>query len=236
MPNPTVALIGGTVGSSVLSSRAQSSAASSAARAQTASAEAGIAEQRRQFDAIQALLKPWVDTGTTALGSQEALLGLLGAGPQAEAIRGLEQSPAFTSLVQQGEEALLQNASATGGLRGGNLQGALAQFRPQLLAQLIESQFGKLGGLSSIGQSSAAGVGNAGMATGANIANLLQQRGAAVAGGALAQGQAQANMYGGIAGGLGQYYAMQQQPTLTPYGTLPGSQQTAMLNQQMAGF
>ena len=55
-------------------------------------------------------------------------------------------------MVQQGQDAILQNASAIGGLRGGNTQAALAQFRPALLSQLIAEQYNRLGGLSSLGQ------------------------------------------------------------------------------------
>jgi hypothetical protein len=108
-------------------------------------------------------------------------------------------------LTRQGEEAILQQASATGGLRGGNTQGALAQFRPQVLSSLINQQYGRLGGLTSMGQNAAVGVGNAGMQTGQNISGLYGQQGAAAAGSALAQGQAFGNVMGGIsqyAGGI----------------------------------
>jgi hypothetical protein len=98
-------------------------------------------------------------------------------------------------LAQQGEEALLQRASATGGLRGGNIQGALAQFRPALLNQAIEQQYGRLGGMTSLGQQSAAGVGTAGMQTGTNVANLLAQQGAARAGGELGEAKAFSGLF-----------------------------------------
>lgn len=102
-------------------------------------------------------------------------------------------------MVGQGEEALLQNASATGGLRGGNTQAALAQFRPQMLSQMIESQYSKLGGLAGMGQASAAGQASAGMQSGSNVANLLQQQGAALAGGQVAQGSVVGNTFGNVA-------------------------------------
>ena len=188
------------VGSAVVGGIVQDRAASKAAKAQTQSSEAGIAEQQRQFDAIQELLKPYVDAGTGAIGGQEALIGLAGPQAQREAIAALEASPQFESIVGQGEEALLQNAAATGGLRGGNLQGALAQFRPQVLSQLIESQFGKLGQVAQLGQASAAGQAAAGQQTGTNIANLLAQQGQAQAGRAIAGGQAAA----GVADSIGQ--------------------------------
>jgi hypothetical protein len=47
---------------SLLGSKMQADAASGAASAQTGAAQAGIAEQRRQFDAMQALLKPYMLT------------------------------------------------------------------------------------------------------------------------------------------------------------------------------
>ena len=96
-----------------------------------------------------------------SLGAQEDLLGLNGADAQGRAISQIENSPYFSGLVKQGENAILQNASATGGLRGGNTQAALAQFRPNMLAAAIDQQYQRLGGLTSLGQNAAAGVGNA---------------------------------------------------------------------------
>lgn len=166
----------------------QADAAVQASQTQGASAQAGIDEERRQFDAMQAALAPYVNAGTGALGGQKDLLGLNGTDAQGAAIHGIESSPMFGALAKQGEDSILANASATGGLRGGNIQGALAQFRPTLLAQLIDQQYGRLGGMTGVGQASAAGVGNAGLKTGDSVAQLLQQQGAAMAGGQLADG------------------------------------------------
>lgn len=200
-----LALLGG----SLLSGVAQAGAARSASRAQTASAQAGIEEQRRQFEAVQALLAPFVQAGTGALAQQSALIGLGGADAQTAAIRALEQGPEFQALTRQGEEAILQSASATGGLRGGNIQAALAQFRPQILSGLIEQQYSRLGGLTTAGQNAAAGVGTAGMTTGANVSNLLAQQGAARAGSSLATGQVFGNMLGDFGTLLGRGAAYQ---------------------------
>lgn len=194
----TILSMGSNILGSVLSADSASDAAGAAAGAQTAASMEGIAETRRQFEAVRALLKPYVEAGTSALSGQEDLLGLNGPAGQQTAITGIEKSPLFGSLVKQGENALLQNASATGGLRGGNLQTSLAKFRPELLSKLIEQQFSKLGGLTSIGQNAAAGVGNAGMSTGANISRLLGEVGSAGAGAALAGGQANANLFSSI--------------------------------------
>lgn len=188
MPDPITGLIAG--GSTLLGSAMQSRAAGKAAGAQSQAAEMGIEEQRRQFDEVRKLLEPYVQAGQPALQGMQAMLGLQGAEAQQQAIADIEQSPLLQAMMRQGEEAMLQNASATGGLRGGNLQGALAQFRPQMLQDALDRQYQRLGGLTALGQQSAAGVGTAGIQTGQSVAGLLQQQGAAQAGGALGRGAA----------------------------------------------
>jgi hypothetical protein len=173
-------------------------AAEQAGALQYQASMAGVEEQRRQFDKLVELMAPYVAAGEGGMAGQQALVGLKGPEAQQQAISALEQSPEFASLIQQGENALLQQASATGGLRGGNTQAALAQFRPQILSALIEQQYGRLGGLTKIGQASAAGQAAAGMETGSNVANLLQQGGAAQAGAAIAAGSVPRQTFGDI--------------------------------------
>ena len=190
-----------TIGSAVIGGIAQNKASKRAAAAQTEAADKGIAEQRRQFDRVQELLSPYVEAGDASLVQQLALGGMSGVAAQREAISNIEQGAEYQSLVGAGEEAMLQSAAATGGLRGGNTQAALAQFRPQVLSSLINQQYSRLGGLATMGQNSAAGVGNAGQAAATNIGNLYGQQGAAAAGSALASGQA----FGNVMGSIGQY-------------------------------
>lgn len=193
MPDPVTGLI--VAGSQLVGSSMQASAAGDAAAAQGAASQAGIEEQRRQFDEMRKLLQPYTEAGLPALEQQQTLLGLKGPEAEQAAIARLTGGETFKALAQQGENALLQNAAATGGLRGGNLQAALGQFRPQLLSNLIEQQYGRLGGMTSMGQASAAGVGAAGMETGTNIANLLGQQGAAEAGGILGEAKAYGQLF-----------------------------------------
>ena len=200
-------------------------AAERGAATQAAAAGAGAEEQRRQFDKLVELMSPYVQAGTGALGrlapyeqagqqafgQQQSLIGLQGPEAQQQAIEALQSSPQFQSLIQQSENAILQNASATGGLRGGNVQGALAQFRPQMLNQLINQQYGRLGGIAgaglgvtsdilSRGQASAAGQASAGMASASNIGNLLANQAQATAGGQVAAGNVNRQTFGDILG------------------------------------
>ncbi len=198
----------GTLVAGLASADAQRSSANKAAGAQQKSAEAGIAEQQRQFDSLQKLLQHYSSAGLGALNAQQNLLGLNGNSAQQNAINGIQNSAQFQSMLQQGNNSILQNASATGGLRGGNTQAALSEFSPQLLNSMIQQQFANLGGITSLGQNAAAGQGNAGMQSAGNIAQLLQQSGAAQAGGFLAQGKAQQQMFNSIGQGLGAYYGV----------------------------
>jgi hypothetical protein len=182
----------------ITGSQAQADAIQQGAASQAASVDKGIATQQQMLDAFQKVLSPYVAAGNGALGAQQNLLGLNGNDAQQSAISAIQASPQFQALQQQGNDAILANASATGGLRGGNVQGALSQFSPALLSQLIQQQIGNLGGLSTMGENAAAGVGTAGLNTGNNISNLLQQQGAATAGGQIAQGSVGAQGFGNL--------------------------------------
>jgi hypothetical protein len=184
----------------------QAKLASQAAGTQRAIAGMQIGEQRRQFAEVQRVLspfitagnqaltdlKPYQQAGADALVDQRELIGLNGAEAQQTAISGLANGVEMQALTQQGENAILQNASATGGLRGGNTQSALAQFRPAALSGLINSQYERLGGLTSLGVN-----------TTQNIAQMGQSSAAMQASSAMtAAGQA-TQAYGNLANNLG---------------------------------
>ena len=188
MPDPITATVAG-VGS-VASSVVGANAAGKAGRAQERAAMMGVEEQRAAREQMRALLQPYVDAGGPALQAQMAALGLAGPEEQQAFVAQQEQGPLFQALARQQEESILQNASATGGLRGGNVQGALAQFRPALLNQFLEQQYNRLGGLTALGQQSAAGVGTAGMQSANAIGQLFGQAGQAQAGAALGKASA----------------------------------------------
>jgi hypothetical protein len=206
--------------------------------------QAGIRDiESKAYAEREALMQPIL---------QDQSYAQLGAERQRQAIQGIEQGPLFQELAKQGEQGILQNASATGGLRGGNVQGALAQFRPNLLNQLIEAQYGKLAGLTSlgsgsaqnllgVGQASAAGTAAAQQNAAQNIGNLMVGQGQAQAAGQIGAANAFAQGLGGVSsaigGGVQNYMLMQQlnKPTVASgigTGGFAGSYQQA---QQMYG-
>ena len=184
---------------------ASANASGKAADAAAGGDKQAIALQMQNQQQLMNMLKPYRKAGTKGLNGQLDLLGLNGNDAQGAAIAALEGSPQFTSLVKSGENALLQNASATGGLRGGNTSAALAQFRPQMLSQIIESQYGKLAGLSALGENAAAQTGNNMQNSTNNISSLLQHSAQIQGQGTQAQGQGYADMLGGVAKGIGMY-------------------------------
>jgi hypothetical protein len=189
----------------------QASEAQGAAQVQAGMAQQGIEEQRRASDLARQDLQPFVQQGLNAYSGlqpfiqggapafeqQQAILGLGGPEAQRAEYDAMINSPEYQAMVREGENAMLQNASATGNLRGGNIQDAMMQYRPELLNSLMDKRYGRLGGLAGVGlqtgqnvyqmgQSSAAGQAAQGIQSGAAIAGLLGDKGAALAGGQIA--------------------------------------------------
>lgn len=172
----------------------------------------GIRDLESQgFQQQQAILNPIL---------QDKQYEQMGMEQQRQAIQQIEQGPLFQELARQGEAALLANASATGRRGAEDTQSALARYRPQLLNQLIDQTYARLGGLTNvgqtaaqnllnIGQASAAGVGAGALQSGNAMANLEAGKAAAQAAGIQGAAAGQAAGIGGfanaISGGLQNY-------------------------------
>jgi hypothetical protein len=186
--NAVGSIVGGITGATASAKGAQQ-----AANTQSAAVDRALVEQRAARDEARGLQQPYINAGSSALAQQMSLIGLNGTASQQDSLNSLLASPEYSTGVRQGEEAILQNAAATGGLRGGNAQNSLANFRSDLLNNMISQQYNRLGGIASLGQNAATGSGNNGFASAANIGNLLNQQGAAIAGGQIAAGNSIAN-------------------------------------------
>ncbi|MES2902688.1 MAG: hypothetical protein V4696_00740 [Pseudomonadota bacterium] len=156
-------------------------ASKKAAKAQIAALEKAIEEQRRQYDVTRADFAPYRETGAVALGGLGDLTGLNGNVEQAGAIDQLKASPFYQRLFATGEEAVLQNASATGGIRGGNTQRGLADFGADTLMKTIQQQLASLGGLAGMGMGATGQGAQLGAGTANAIGGFLQGQGNAKA-------------------------------------------------------
>lgn len=174
------------LGGSLLSGLVGGKGAKKAAQAQAQAIQQAIGEQRRQYDQSRADQMPFLNAGTGALGQVQGLLGLNGGDVQSQLIAALKGSPAFTSRYSTGADTILQNAAATGGLRGGNTQNSLANFGSSLLSDVIQQQLGNLGGLVNIGSGTAGQLGSLGQSNANSISSLLGQLGEAKAAGVAA--------------------------------------------------
>jgi|GEM_PF-2003472 hypothetical protein len=145
-------------------------------------AGSNLSDQQYQnaFNKIEAGFTPYTDAGLAALMGQQDLLGMNGQQAQAKAYQGIEGGQ-YKELARQGEDALLQNAAATGGVRGGNVAGALAQFRPSMLQALIEKQFNNLSGLRDTGYNAQGQVSGYQSGLGENLAQGAMFRGGVTA-------------------------------------------------------
>lgn len=151
--------------------------------------------QRQALDYLkqtEALPQKFREGALTGLGD---IYGMGAPGAQQKFFSGLEQSPLYSAIMSgqgAGEESILRNASATGGLRSGNAQYNLADYNTKLKNEALltsyNSQVGGLQGLAGI-QSMAPQI--AGMTAG--IGQTLGQGQIAAA---QAQQQGNQNMFG----------------------------------------
>lgn len=170
--------------------------ASKKAQAETVAAlNAAIGEQRRQFDVTRADYAPYLQSGLGGLSSLSDLLGINGNDAQSAGLVNIQNSPMLESVIRNGEEALLQNAAATGGIRGGNTQRGLADFRADAFADQLNQQIARLAGMAGLGMGATDSVSGFGANTSDNISSLLGAIGGAKANGILQRGGINASLW-----------------------------------------
>lgn len=140
-------------------------------------------------------LAPFVDPGISAFQTQAAQAGALGQEAQRGAFADFTASPGQQFLREQGEQALLRNQAAIGGLGGGNVRSALQRQGIGFAAQDFGNQFNRLGTLSNI----AAGLTGQGVGQGAQ--NIFQT-GQSLAGGRTRAGEQIAGQISGTSSAL----------------------------------
>lgn len=96
-------------------------------------------------------LSQFTAPGVQAGDQQAALSGALGPEAQSQAFAALQNSPGQEFSRDKQEEALLRNASATGGLGGGRVLEALQREAAGNAAQNFQQQFQNLGDVANRG-------------------------------------------------------------------------------------
>lgn len=180
-----------------------SDAAKDAGYAQIVALDKQIAEQRAAAAAAEADYAPYKESGLSALDQYRTLIGLGGADAQNQAIQALTQSPLYQQQLQQAEGSLLQNASATGGLRTGNTQANLASLAPQLLNQQYLQQVGLMGGMQEQGANIIGNLANIRTGQAAATGQAYANQGTALGQSILAQQAARQQSAGGLGSALG---------------------------------
>lgn len=158
-------------------------------------------------------LEGFAAPGRSAVGVQSALSGAMGPVAQERAFANFRTSPGQAFLRKEAEQALLRNASAIGGLGGGNVRRALQEQATGLAAQDFGNAFNRLGSLSSLGASAAGGqadlLGRGGLAAadlsrgvGRDLASGRTRAGEILADQSMSTASALSNLTGGTAGNI----------------------------------
>lgn len=159
----------------------------------------------RGADIAGGVLQPFAGGGASSFAQQLALSGASGPEAQRQAIAQFSASPGQQFLQEQGQRALLRNASAIGGLGGGNVRRELVRQGIGFAQQDFGDQFNRLGFLSQIGAGAAgqqAGIaqragefgGQAILGTGQDLAGGRTRAGEGIAGAIGGTGSALADL------------------------------------------
>ena len=213
MPWGFAALAVGTVASSVIGSSAASDAANTEANA---SNQASAVEQA-MFNQTQANEKPFLDAGSNALVALQQGIGVgpgtnnSGTGPLNKpfTMADYQTSPGYQFQLQQGENAVLNNKSALGGVNSGNTLKALTSYGQGVANQdywnaynaYVNGQnqkFGQLQTVAGSGQNAAANLGALGTQVGASVGNNIVNAGNASAAGTVVSANAINNGLNGL--------------------------------------
>ena len=228
MPDPVTGILGGvgvlSAGATVYASGKAEDAAETQAAASIEGADAATAANLKMYYDQKKTLAPWVTFGEERLKDAENLL----AQGRGEFVFDPETEPGYKFGYEEFvEKPLLRGASAEGYLGGGRTgkeltryasdyaSGKYRQARQDWLSEWDQklNQFYIGAGLGQVASERTA---QSALATGQNVGQLTAQ-GITGAANARATGYVnQANIYGNLAGGVGQnlldYYYMQNQP------------------------
>ena len=214
-------LIGGAISSSNAAG-----AAKDAAKTQAAATDRATQAEQQALAQTRSDLQPFRQAGEQQLAPLTGLINnqqTLATDPNAQAAF-VQNNPFFSSLANEAQRRIFNNAAAKGKVGSGQTAEALQNSILLLGNDLINQQLnrgqqavGNRLNIAQMGQNAAAGQGNASLNIGNNIADLATQKGNAIAAGQV--GSANAFSQGidsAISGIQGAYSLYQQNRDTTP--------------------
>ena len=194
----TALLVG--AGAGLLGAKMQSGAAKDAAQASAAGTEAGIFEQRRQFDLTREDTAPYRQAGVNALTQLQGDIN----SPVTSA--DVMADPGYQFGMEQGQRALDRKIAAMGGRVSGAAIKAATRYGTDYAStgfnaayQRRQDRLNRLAAIAGIGQTGTNASAQAGQNSANAISSLVQNRADTQAAGGLAQ----ANIWGNAANQLG---------------------------------
>lgn len=209
-------------GASIFGAQTQANAAESAAQKSADASRYASDLQYKMWQEQQALQAPWREAGVRALPQLE---GRVNAMPGAFSFTAQDfntyQDPGYTFRLAEGNRALNQAAAQRGGLISGNALRAAQRYGQEMGSQEFgnaykraldaynsqvsreQTGYNRLAGLAGIGQQTAGTLASQAGQYGANVGNLAMTSAANQGNALLAQGNARASAYGGVAKALG---------------------------------
>jgi hypothetical protein len=158
--------------------------------------------QMQMFNKQQELMQPYMQAGQSGIGGLQTLVNQ-GQTPFSFDAGAYTRSPEYLAMQQQYEDAALRNASATGGLRSGGAQVALASIAPQLMQQgranaVNEYSLNQAAGMDKFNQQM--GLVGLGLGSAQQVGSAAGQFGQLAGNNMLRAGQARADKYANYAG------------------------------------
>ena len=198
------AIIGGSVIGAGASMYAGSQAADASRDAADTSAAAQM-EELRYLKEINALPQQYKESALTELNSRFNPDTGQYEFPQQQMVDQAQQSPLYAALMgsqQAGEESIMRNAGATGGLRSGNVQANMYDYNTQLQNQSLLTAYDQQVQQYDYGMQGLQGL--AGLPTNeAQIGQTMAGIGDTQAQGILGAGQAQQQAIQGVSSAVG---------------------------------
>jgi len=247
----TVAAVG--IAAAVAGGVTKADAAQSAAQVQETKAQqaqqlelqnqqSGINFQNQEWQQQQQAEQPYQQLGSTAANAYSQLLQHPFTAPT---LAQAEATPGYQFNLQQGTQAINEQAAATGNLNSGNTGVALQKYGQGLATntyqqaynnalQQYNTNLGAAAGGVNTGLTSTGQLGQFGQAAANNLSNLyltggqqqasqLNNQGAAAASGYIGAANAYSGMYNGIASSIDQGFALQNMSNMNyPTGSFTG--------------